>query len=181
MQSRELIFLKPNDAIKRKLVGKIITRFEESGFNIIRMRKSRISKELAVLLYPDSETQLTGMGNKTIESMSKKVGADAVKKQFGTMDPYKIGIKLNEWNREYASSDDVIACILEGEDAPTRARALIGKTDPALADKGTIRGDFGNDSIYQANLEMRACKNLVHASDAERAEVEIGYFEKYFF
>ena len=30
-------------------------------------------------------------------------------------------------------------------------------------------------------MERRACRNLVHASDAERVPVEIGYFEKYFF
>jgi nucleoside-diphosphate kinase len=180
MQSKELIFLKP-DAIEGKLVGKIIARFEEAGFKIVRMKKNLISKELALLLYPDSKEQLTGMGNKTLTAMSQKGGMEMVTKLFNTTDPFEIGKQLNEWNRKYASSTEVIACILEGEDAANRARALIGKTDPAIADKGTIRGDFSKDSIYQGNMEKRACRNLVHASDAERAPVEIGYFEKYFF
>ena len=47
MQSRELIFLKP-DAIEGKVVGKIISRFEEAGFKLVRVKKNTISKELAL-------------------------------------------------------------------------------------------------------------------------------------
>lgn len=180
MQSRELIFLKP-EAIEMKIVGKIISRFEEAGFKLVKVKKGRISKELAELLYPNSEGQLSGMGNKTLASMSQKGGTELVMKLFKTADPYEIGKQLNGWNRKYATSAEVIACIIEADDAANKARALIGKTDPAMAEKGTIRGDLAKDSIYLGNTERRACRNLVHASDAERAEIEIGYFEKYFF
>jgi nucleoside-diphosphate kinase len=180
MQSKELIFLKP-ETLEMKLVGKIISRFEDAGFKLVKVKKNKISKELAELLYPNSETQLNGMGNKTLASMSQKGGNELVMKLFKTLNPYEIGKQLNEWNRKYATSTEVIACIIEAEDAANKARALIGKTDPSMADKGTIRGDLAKDSIYQGNMEKRACRNLVHASDAERAEVEIGYFEKLFF
>lgn len=180
MQSRELIFIKP-EVIERKLVGKIISRFEEAGFKLIKIKKGLISKELAELLYPNSNEQLIGMGNKSLASMSQKGGTEMVMKIFGTTDPLEIGKQLNGWNRKYAVSGEVIACIIEADDAANKVRALVGKTDPSMADKGTIRGDFGNDSIYQGNIERRACRNLVHASDTGRAEIEVGYFEKYFF
>ena len=180
MQSRELIFIKP-DAIERKLVGKIISRFEEIGLVMLKIKKGRISEELAQLLYPDSEVQLGGMGNKTLTSMSQKGGTETVMNLFGTTDPLAIGKQLNEWNRKYAVSTDVIAVILEGDDAANKSRVLIGKTDPSMSDKGTIRGDYGNDSIYQGNMERRACRNLVHASDSETAEGDAANFEKHFF
>ncbi len=71
--------------------------------------------------------------------------------------------------------------ILEGENAVKRVRELIGKTDPSVAEKGTIRGDFANDSILKGNLERRSCRNVIHASDGESAPREIELFEKYFF
>lgn len=178
--SKELIFIKP-DAIERKLIGTIISRFEETGLTIQKMKKGRISPALAELLYPDSEAQLSGMGGKTLTSMSEKGGTEMVMKLFGTTDPLGIGKQLNQWNRGYAVSTDVIAMVLEGEDAANKSRALIGKTDPSISPKGTIRGDYGNDSIYQGNIEKRACRNLVHASDADTAEGDVANFEKHFF
>lgn len=178
--SRELTYIK-RDGIERKLVGKILSRFEEAGFSIVKIKKGEITKKLAEQLYEDSNAQLQGMGNKTLEAMKAKGGDKLVMDIFKTLNPLKIGKQLNSWNRAYATSSDVIAMILEGEDAPARVRKLIGKTDPPLAERGTIRGDFANDSIYQGNFERRACKNLVHASDPERAELEIKLFEDNFF
>ena len=183
MTSRELIFLKP-DAIENKLVGKIIARLEEASFAIVRMKKGRISADIAMELYPDSETQLVGMGNKTLKAMTDKGQTELIPKLFGTTDPKGIGIELNKWNRAFATSAEVVAMVLEKKDAadaPTMVRTLVGATDPARADKGTIRGDFSKDAIYQANLEKRAVKNLIHASDADRAEIEIKLFEDKFF
>jgi len=178
--SREFTYIK-RDGIERKLVGKIVSRLEDAGFKIARMKKGTISDKLALSLYEDSEEQLRGMGNKTLESTKAKGGDKLVKEIFNTLDPIEIGKQLNSWNRAYATSADVIAMVLEGDDAPARVRKLIGKTDPSLAEKGTIRGDFANDSIYQGNTERRACKNLVHASDPARAETEIKLFEDNFF
>ena len=63
----------------------------------------------------------------------------------------------------------VVAMVLQGENAVSRVRELIGPTDSTKAPKGTIRGDWG-ESVQ---------KNLVHASDApERAEFEIGLLFK---
>ena len=175
---REFSYLK-RDTLERKLVGEIIARFEKAGLSIVKMRKGRISPKLADLLYEDSEEQLNGMGGKTLSSLSEK----EVMGIFGTTKPYEIGKQLNSWNKKTATSTEVIAMVLEGpgDDVPARVRTLIGKTDPSKADKGTIRGDYADDSIYKATVEKRSCRNLVHASDPARAELEIKLFEENFF
>jgi nucleoside-diphosphate kinase len=62
-----------------------------------------------------------------------------------------------------------LALILSGPNAIQKARALAGPTAPLLAPAGTIRGDFGNDTIQQADAENRTTLNLVHAADSEAA------------
>jgi len=74
----------------------------------------------------------------------------------------------------YMQEDRVIACIMTRDNAVSAARDLIGDTEPAAADEGTIRGDLGEDSYEQADAEDRGLRNLVHASeDVEAAEREI--------
>ncbi len=68
---------------------------------------------------------------------------------------------------EFMISGPVMVQVLEGENAITKNRELMGATDPKKAEKGTIRADFA-DSIDA---------NAVHGSDAqETAAVEIAYF-----
>ena len=67
----------------------------------------------------------------------------------------------------FMSSGPVFAAVLEGENAITRWRELMGPTDSTKAPKGTVRGEFGTD------VEQ----NAVHGSDApETARAEIGFF-----
>lgn len=67
----------------------------------------------------------------------------------------------------YMSSGPVVISVLEGEDAIARNRRIMGATDPAQAEEGTIRAMHGQ-SIG---------KNTVHGSDsAETARFEIDYF-----
>ncbi len=64
-------------------------------------------------------------------------------------------------------SGPVMIQVLEGEDAVSKNRELMGATNPKNADAGTIRADFA-DSIDE---------NAVHGSDsAENAAIEIAYF-----
>jgi nucleoside-diphosphate kinase len=68
---------------------------------------------------------------------------------------------------EYMVSAPVIVQVLEGENAVTRNREIMGATDPAKADAGTIRKEFAE------NIE----RNSVHGSDSlENAEKEIRFF-----
>jgi len=67
----------------------------------------------------------------------------------------------------YMTSGPVMVQVLEGEDAVASNRKLMGATNPAEADEGTIRADFAR-SIEE---------NVVHGSDAaETAAQEIAFF-----
>ena len=67
----------------------------------------------------------------------------------------------------YITSTPIIAAVFEGEGAVNAIRKTMGATDPAKAEAGTIRRDFGLDIEH----------NTVHGSDSlETAEMEINLF-----
>ena len=67
----------------------------------------------------------------------------------------------------FMSSGPILVSVLEGEDAIQTNRRLMGATNPADADPGTIRKDFATD------VE----KNAAHGSDgSDTAREEIAYF-----
>ena len=68
---------------------------------------------------------------------------------------------------EYMTSGPVYVAALERDNAVAQLRKVMGATDPAKADEGTIRKEFG-ESIEQ---------NAIHGSDSdENAAIEIGFF-----
>ncbi|MGH2801773.1 MAG: nucleoside-diphosphate kinase, partial [Thermoleophilaceae bacterium] len=68
---------------------------------------------------------------------------------------------------EFITGGPLVAFVLEGHEAVTAARQVIGATNPLEASPGSIRGDLG--------LEVQT--NLVHGSDsAESAGREVGLF-----
>ncbi|MBX6423261.1 nucleoside-diphosphate kinase [Thermosulfurimonas sp. F29] len=68
---------------------------------------------------------------------------------------------------DYMSSGPIVALVLEGENAISRCREIMGATNPAEAAEGTIRRAFGLDKE----------KNTVHGSDSpESAAREIAFF-----
>ena len=70
---------------------------------------------------------------------------------------------------DFMSSGEIIVMILERDDAISHWRKVMGVTDPALAEPGTLRRTFG----------FSVERNAVHGSDApETAEWEINYFYK---
>ena len=166
-----LVLLKP-DAIERKLVDEIISVLEKEGFSIIKIKKGKISSELAQKLYSDSKEQLVGMGNKALKAMKDNGMESKIQTLFFTTDPFDIGKKLNTWNRNFVTSCEIIAMVIEGNGGATKVREIIGSTDPLKADKTTIRGKWAVDSIPQAIMEKRACRNLIHASDDQKASIE---------
>lgn len=67
----------------------------------------------------------------------------------------------------YMTSGPVVVQVLEGENAIAKNREIMGATNPADADPGTIRADFA------ASIE----ENVVHGSDgADTAREEIAFF-----
>jgi len=70
---------------------------------------------------------------------------------------------------QHVTSGPVLAMVIEGPKAISIVRSMIGKTDPAEAGFGTIRGDYA----------LNVTKNVIHASDSpENAEREMGIFFK---
>ncbi|MEE9436887.1 MAG: nucleoside-diphosphate kinase [Candidatus Adiutricales bacterium] len=68
---------------------------------------------------------------------------------------------------DFMSSGPAVVLLLEGEEAISRYRALMGATNPADAEPGTLRAEFAS------NVEQ----NAVHGSDTpETAAIEIQYF-----
>ena len=67
----------------------------------------------------------------------------------------------------FMQSSPVVAIALRGEKAIAHIREMVGPTDSTVADKGTIRGDFGQDKM----------QNVVHASDSiENGQAELKRF-----
>jgi nucleoside-diphosphate kinase len=56
---------------------------------------------------------------------------------------------------EFITAGPVMAMVLEGQDAVSQVRSMMGETDPAESDPGTIRGDLGLD----------LGRNVIHGSD----------------
>ena len=68
---------------------------------------------------------------------------------------------------KFMTEAPIVAMVLEGEDAIARYRKVMGATDPAKADAGTLRKRFAT------NIE----RNAVHGSDGpDTAKFEAGYF-----
>jgi len=69
----------------------------------------------------------------------------------------------------YLSSGPIIVMILEGENAVSKNRKLMGSTDPLKAEEGTLR------KMYGISID----KNSVHGSDSvENGKAEIDFFFK---
>ena len=131
MSERTLVLVKP-DAVRRGLVGEVLSRFERKGLRIVAMDLRTIDGETADRHY-----------------------AEHLEKAF--YPPL----------REFITSGPLVAAVLEGDEAVSVVRTLVGATDGRAAAGGTIRGDF--------SLSNR--ENLVHASDStESATRETGIF-----
>ena len=127
------------DAVLRGLVGEVITRFESHSIRVAGLKIIRMTKKQVEDLYVQHK------------------GKEFYEKLIGNM----------------TSNPSVLVVldtdVLDQDSAISLVRKIIGETDPAKADMGTIRGDFG----------LRIDQNIVHASDnRQAAEREIPMFFK---
>ena len=128
---RTLAIIKP-DAVAHRVVGKILGRVEEAGFQIRAMRRVNLSKRDAEGFY----------------------AVHSERHFFASL-------------TDFMSSGPAIVMVLEAPDGIKKWRTLMGATDPAKADAGTLRKEFA-ESIE---------RNTTHGSDApDTAAYEIGYF-----
>lgn len=173
-QERTVILIKP-DGVKRGLIGEIITRVEKRGLKIISLMMINPSRKQIDGHYPKDSAWIKRLGEKSLATYAK-YGWDA-KKEMGAEDPVKIGKLIRGWILDFMASGPVVKVVIEGIHAVDMVRKLIGNSIPALAEMGTIRGDFSVDSAVLANKNKRAIHNLIHASETpEEAKHELGFW-----
>lgn len=144
---RTLIILKP-DALQRGIAGEIITRFERVGLKPVGSK----------MLAPDYAHYFHHY--ETIGQMISRRGQKAF-----------------DVTLEMMQSGPVLAIVLQGVEAVSQVRKMVGTTEPKSALPGTIRGDYAHVSFTFADNADTGIANLIHASgDPEEAEKEIGHW-----
>jgi len=144
---RTLIIMKP-DAVQRGITGEILTRFEKAGLKIVG----------AKMLKPDYDHFFHHY-----ETIGKVVS--------------RRGKEVFDVTLEMMSMGPVIAYVLEGIEAASLVRKMVGATEPKSALPGTIRGDYSHISYSHADNAKVGIPNLIHASgDAEEAVLEIKHW-----
>ena len=163
------------DGVKKGLIGEIIKRFEQRDLKIVALEMFQPTTEKIDAHYPKDPAWIKRLGEKTL-STYEKYGYDAMA-DFGTADAEKIGPEIRKWLVDYMVSAPLVRMVVEGIHAVDMVRKICGPTMPYLADMGTVRGDFSNDSPALANAEKRAVMNLIHASETpEEAAHEIEHW-----
>lgn len=169
-----VLLVKP-DGVKRGLIGEVMKRIEMRGLKVIALKMVQVGEVHARDHYPNTDEWLRGMGNKTLENY-QKYGKNPMQ-EVGTDDPLAIGKMVAKWNIDFLTSGPMVAMLIRGIHAVDMVRKIVGKTVPALAEMGTIRGDFSVDSPTLANMDKRALRNVVHASgDQSEAAHELDHW-----
>ena len=173
-EEKTFVLIKP-DGVKKGLIGEIIKRFEQRDLKIVALEMFQPSEKQMDDHYPKSEAWIRRLGQKSLATY-QKYALDPVK-THGTDDELVIGKMVRKWLVDYMYSAPLVRMIVEGVHAIDMVRKIAGPTMPYLADMGTLRGDFSNDSPAVANNEKRAIMNLLHASETpEEAEHEIAHW-----
>ncbi|MCA9301183.1 nucleoside-diphosphate kinase [Candidatus Nomurabacteria bacterium] len=141
---RTLIILKP-DTIQRGIIGEIITRFERAGLKIVAMK----------MIAPDE-----------LHFHKHYEGISGLISRWGE-DIYNVTLKQ-------MTETPVIVFVLEGIEAVSHVRKMVGATDPKDSAPGTIRGDYTHITRGYTNPIGATLPNIVHASgNVEEANQEI--------
>lgn len=174
-QERSLVILKP-DAVQRSLIGEIVKRFERAGLKFAAMKMVMATEEQLITHY-----------NKTDEWYEKKgkgIVADMEAHNLPvTKEPIEYGKDIIRNMVRYMTAAPCVAMVLEGNQAVAVVTKLVGTTEPATSDVGTIRGDYTLDSYSHATIENRGVRNLIHCSESpEEAlrEMDIWFTEDEF-
>ncbi len=141
-------------------------------------------EQTLVVLKPDAlehglqeeiKRRLTATGLKVIAEKELQVDAAFASEHYADLGIRKGDAIKNRMVR-YLSTGPVLAMVIQGDNAITEVRRIVGATLPSQAEPGTIRYDLGNheETYEDADNADRAVKNLIHASDApETATAEI--------
>ena len=130
---RTFVIIKP-DAVQRRLVGELYSRFERKGLKTVGLKMLQVTKELAQKHYEEH-----------------------LERPFYPL------------LEEFITAAPVVALAVEGPEAISVMRGMMGTTNGRESAPGTIRGDYG------VSRQM----NLIHGSDGpEAAARELGIYFK---
>ena len=167
-----LVLIKP-DGVKKKIIGEIIKRIENTGLTIKAMKMIWPDKDFAIKHYPLDEEWAKATFEKT-----KKVSEEN-KKPMKFKNHLDFAKTLQKYLADFITESPIIAMVIEGPHAIEVVRKIIGSTEPRQALPGTIRSDFSSIESYEiADKEQRAVRNLIHASDSEKnakREIELWF------
>ena len=176
-EQRTLVLVKP-DGVKRGLTGEVLQRIERRGLKVVALKMVQVDRKHLEKHFPSDPEWMARLGDKGLKTFAE-YDLDP-KEHMGTDKREEIGAKVKESLFEYMVSGPIVALVVEGFHSIDMVRKLAGNTLPVFAEMGTIRGDYSVDSPAIANVEGRAIKNIMHASETpEEAENEISlWFSK---
>lgn len=165
-KERTFVIIKP-DGVQRTLVGDIIKRFERTGLKITSLKLTTLDTNKVSQHYSKDDAWYEKKGAGIIADREKSglpIEKEAI--EYGK-DIIRALIK-------FMTSGPVVVMVLEGNHAVAVVKKIVGTTEPASSDVGTIRGDYTIESYSIAAVDDRAVRNLIHCSDEpDEAEREI--------
>ncbi len=170
-QERTFVILKP-DTVQRSLMGEVIKRFERTGLKCTAMKMFVADEARLFKHYNKDDAWFLKKGAGIIENL-KSAGKPIEKEAL------EYGKDIIRANAVYMNAGPVVAMVWEGNQAVAVIKKLVGSTEPATSDVGTVRGDYTIDSYAHSAYEDRAVRNLIHCSDeTSEAEREIELWMK---
>ncbi len=176
-KERTFVILKP-DTIQRGLIGEIISRFERIGLKVVGMKMHMADEEKLWAHYNKDDAWFLKKGEKILinkQSLGHTIDKEAI----------EYGKDIIRAVVSYMRAGPVVSLVLEGNNAAAVVKRLVGGTEPATADSGTIRGDFAIDSYYLCDVDgSRGMRNLIHCTDpadgegAQEREIGIWFTEE---
>ncbi len=164
---KTLILIKP-DGVQRGFIGEILSRLERAGLKITAMKMVHASHDDVDKHYALTEEWMKNVYDKA------KAKYEAEGQPFEYPDHIAYGTAIKNGLVNFLKSAPIVAMVAEGEKCVSRVRKLVGATEPASAEPGTIRGDLAHDTYALSNEQNRPLRNLVHASGTvEEAENEM--------
>lgn len=170
-KEKTFVILKP-DSVQRGLVGDILHRFERIGLKIVAMKMLVATEKQCWEHYQKDDAWYQKVGQRIKDNLLAQGKA-------AEQEPIDYGKNVIRELVKYITASPIIPLVLEGNNAQAVVKRLVGSTEPATADTGTIRGDYTLDSYYLCDVdESRAMRNLIHCTDPAdgkaAAEREIG-------
>lgn len=163
---RTFVIIKP-DGIQRSLVGEIVKRFERTGLKVVAMKMALLPEEKLWKHYDKDDEWFLKKG----ANIAKDKEAAG---QTLTKEPIEYGKDIIRALVKYMTAGPVVMMVIEGNQAVAVVKKLVGETEPATSDVGTIRGDLTIDSYAICAVDDRAVRNLIHCSDeVDNANKEI--------